>query len=196
MKNDTYKNVQFTFQIGLHGDDLNILEYIMKNIKCGHISKSKNRVNFFVNDMNSLLNIIIPIFEDKNLNSSKYHHFLLFKKAVMLTKDKKHLSDEGKLEIIKLKKEMQNLSGKWLPNSINNKINITKHWLAGFIDAEGSFSTNKLKPRFKLENHFLELELYNKIKEFITSGSLLLTKPRVNRNNSNPTLVLEINKIR
>ena len=196
LKNNTYKNVQFTFQIGLHADDLEVLEYIMNNIKCGHISKSNNRVNFFVNDINSLLCIIIPIFDYVNLNSSKYHHFLFFKKAVMLTKNKKHLSDEGKLEIIQLKNEMQKLSGKWIPSSINNKISITKHWLAGFIDAEGTFSTNRYVPRFKLENHIRELELYNKIKEFITTGNVLLTTPRIYRVNSNPTVVLEINKVK
>lgn len=114
----------------------------------------------------------------------------------MLKKDKKHLSNEGKLKIIKYKKEMQSMSGKWIPSSINNKINITKYWLAGFIDAEATFSTNKYIPRFKLENHIRELELYNKIKEFITTGNVLLTKPRVYRDNSNPTIVMEINKIK
>jgi hypothetical protein len=84
----------------------------MNTLKCGHISKSKDRVNYFVNDINSLLYIIIPIFEDVNLNSSKYHHFLLFRKAVLLTKDKNHLLDKGKLEIIRYQKEMQNMSGK------------------------------------------------------------------------------------
>ena len=195
LKDNTYKSVQFIFQIDLHSDDLNVLEYIMNMIKCGHISKSKDKVNFFVNDINSLLYIIIPIFDYVNLNSSKYHHFLLFKKAVLLTKDKNHLSDKGKLDIIEYKKKMSNMSGKWIPNSINDKIIITKHWLAGFMDGEASFSTYKYVPRFKLENHIRELELYNKIKEFITTGNVLLTTPRVNRDNSNPTIVLEINKI-
>ena len=196
LKDNTYKNAQFTFQIGLHADDIKVLEYIMNTLKCGHISKSKDKINYFVNDINSLLHVIIPIFDRVNFNSSKYHHFLLFKKAVMLTKNKKHLSNEGKLEIIKFKKEMQKLSGKWIPSSINNKISITKHWLAGFTDAEGTFSTSRYVPRFKLENHVRELELYNKIKEFITTGNVLLTTPRVYRDNSNPTVVLEVNKIR
>jgi len=53
-------------------------------------------------------------------------------------------------------------------------------------------------PRFKLENHIKELELYNKIKEFLSVGNVLFTAspPRVNRVNSNPTIVLEINKVR
>jgi len=112
LKNNTFNNVQFTFQIGLHKDEIKVLEYIMNTLKCGHISKSGNKVNFFVNDQPSLLNIIIPLFDYVNLNSSKYHHYVAFKKAVMLIKDKKHLLTEGKLEIIETKKLMQSMSGK------------------------------------------------------------------------------------
>lgn len=191
-----FKSVQFTFQIGLHKDDIKVLEYIMNTLKCGHISKSKDRINYFVNDQNSLLHIIIPIFDHFNLNSSKYHHFMLFKKAVLLSKDKNHLSEKGKIDIINFQREMQNMTGNWVPNSIINKINITKYWLAGFIDGDGTFSTNKFVPRFKLENHVKELELYNKIKEFISIGNVIITNCRVNRINSNPTIVLEINKIK
>ena len=194
-ENTTYKSAQFTFQIGLHKDELEVLEYIKNTLKCGHISKSKDKVNYFVNDINSLLYVIIPIFDCVNLNSSKYHHFVLFKNAVLLTKNKSHLSAEGKLAIIGYKKEMQKFSDKWIPSSIKEKINITKYWLAGFIDAEATFSTNKYVPRFKLENHVKEIELYNKIREFLKTGNVLLTKPREYRVNSNITIVLEINKV-
>jgi hypothetical protein len=53
-------------------------------------------------------------------------------------------------------------------------------------------------PRFKLENHIKELELYNKIKEFLNVGNVFFTASpsRVDRVNSNPTIVLEINKVR
>jgi hypothetical protein len=43
---------------------------------------------------------------------------------------------------------MQSMSGKWIPSSINNKIKITRYWLAGFIDApiplRGSSINNKI----------------------------------------------------
>jgi len=195
LENTTYKYAQFTFQIGLHKDEIEVLEYIKNTLKCGHITKSKDKVNYFVNDINSLLYVIIPIFDYVNLNSSKYHHFVLFKKAVLLTKNKGHLSAEGKLAIIDYKKEMQKFSGKWIPGSIKDKINISKYWLAGFIDAEATFSTNKYVPRFKLENHIKELELYNEIREFFKTGNVLLTTPREYKVNSNPTIVLEINKV-
>lgn len=195
---NTFKNVQFTFQIGLHIDDIETLQYIKDNLKCGHISKSGNRVNYFVNDINSLINVIIPVFTNFSLNSSKFHHFMLFKKAVLSTKNKFHLSNQGKLDILKLKKEMQNMSGRWVPDSIKS-IKITKYWLAGFIDAEGTFSTSRYVPRFKLENHVKELELYNKIKEFLAlhniQANVVLTMPRVYNIHSNATIVLEVNKI-
>jgi heme/copper-type cytochrome/quinol oxidase subunit 3 len=139
LTDNTFKNVQFTFQIGLHKDEIKVLEYIMYSLNCGHISKSKDRINYFVNDINSLTYVIIPIFNYINLNSSKYHHFTLFKKAVMLIKDKNYKLNKGKLEIIKCQTEMQNMSGKWIPNSISSNINITKYWLAGFIDRDGIF---------------------------------------------------------
>lgn len=88
LQENTFKNVQFTFQIGLHIDDIETLQYIKDNLKCGHISKSGNRVNYFVNDINSLINVIIPVFTNFSLNSSKFHHFMLFKKAVLSTKNK------------------------------------------------------------------------------------------------------------
>lgn len=87
LSENTFKNAQFTFQIGLHKDDEPVLNYIMNSLKCvakHDISKSKNRINYFVNDRNSLLHVILPIFDSVNLNSSKYHHFVLFKKAVTL----------------------------------------------------------------------------------------------------------------
>jgi len=37
--------------------------------------------------------------------------------------------------------------------------------------------------------------LYNKIKEFLSVGNVILTSPRVDRVNSNPTVILEINKV-
>ena len=98
---------QFTFQIGLHKDDEPVLNYIMNTLKCvakHDISKSKDRRNYFVKDRNYLLHVILPIFDSVNLNSSKYHPFVLFKKAVTFVKDKSHLSHLGKLVIIKCKK--------------------------------------------------------------------------------------------
>ena len=194
LEENTFKNLQLTFQIGLHKDEIKTLEYIKNTLKCGHISQSKNRINYFVNDINSLANILLPLFDNVNLNSSKYHSYLLFKKATLLVANKQHFSENGKLEIINLQKEMQSMHGAWIPISCP-KISITKYWLAGFIDAEATFSTNKYVPRFKLENHIRELELYRNIRNFLGKGNLLMGKVRKDRPNSNPVIILEVNKI-
>jgi len=97
-----------TFQIGLHIDDLFTLEYIKNNLNCGHISISGKKCNYFINDKDSLLQILLPIFNFIKLNSSKYHQFILFEKAVNFINDKKHLSKEDKLEMIKFYHEMKN----------------------------------------------------------------------------------------
>lgn len=74
-------------------------------------------------------------------------------------------------------------------------INITDFWLGGFTDGDGTFSTSKLVPRLKYENHIKELELFLKIQEYLKSGKLIITKPRLDRPGSNATVVLEFNVI-
>jgi hypothetical protein len=98
-----------TYQIGLHIDDLFILEYIKNKLNCGHISISGPKCNYFINDKDSLLQILLPILNFTKLNSSKYHQFILFEKVVIFIfiKDKKHLSKEGKLEMIKFYHELK-----------------------------------------------------------------------------------------
>lgn len=78
-----------SFQIGLHIDDLSILEYIKNKLNCGHISISWKRCNYFINDKDSLLQILLPIFNNTKLNSSKYPEFIIFEKAVNFINEKK-----------------------------------------------------------------------------------------------------------
>lgn len=95
LNNNTYSTAMLTFQITLHLNDFPLLEYIKENLNCGHISISGSRCNYFVNDKDSLIEVILPLFNYVNLNSSKFYQFIVFEKAVNLIKDKKHLSAEG-----------------------------------------------------------------------------------------------------
>jgi hypothetical protein len=83
-----------------------VLEFIKHNLQCGKISISEpnNNCNFFVNDAFSLINIILPIFNYVQLNSSKYSQFKVFEGSVKLLKDKSHLTIEGKKKMIDFKK--------------------------------------------------------------------------------------------
>ena len=184
-----------TFQIGLHIDDLPILEYIKNKLNCGHISISGNKCNYFINDKDSLLQILLPIFNLLKLNSSKYYQFIIFEKAVNLINEKKHLSKEGKLEMIKYYHEMKDNYLAPTSKELNNSP-ITVFWLGGFTDGDASFSILNIKPRLKFENHIKELELFNRIKDFLNiSNKLNINKPRIDRPNSNATVSLEITNI-
>jgi cytochrome c oxidase subunit 3 len=163
LKENNYTNAMLTFQIGLHIDDLSLLEYIKNKLNCGHISITTSRCNYFVNDKTSLIQVILPIFNFIKLNSSKYYQFLIFEKAVNLIKEKKHLSPEGKLEMLKFYKEMKISSCKQAPASQSKEINnipLTINWLGGFTDGDSTFSIFKYKPRIRFENHIKELKIY------------------------------------
>ena len=73
-----------TFQIGLHINHLNTLKLIQSKLHCGLISINKNKCNLFVNDIFSIINVILPIFDYFKLNSSK---ILLLKIAAMVRKE-------------------------------------------------------------------------------------------------------------
>lgn len=72
-----YTSAMLTLKISLHLDDKKALERIKNQLQCGKISVSErnNKCNFFVNDIFSLVNIIQPIFENVQLNSSKNFQF-------------------------------------------------------------------------------------------------------------------------
>ena len=98
LKDNKYNSFNLTYQITLHLDDLHVLEYIKNKLNAGKISKSGYRCNYFVNDQKSLINVIVPIFNFMELKSSKYFQYLIFKKAVNLLINKKHLTPKGKLK--------------------------------------------------------------------------------------------------
>jgi hypothetical protein len=180
-----------TFQIGLHIDDLKVLETIKHKLQCGNISISKinNRCNYFVNDIYSLVHIILPIFYYVPLKSSKYYQYQVFKEAVNLFNNKMHLTPEGKAIIIDCKNKLNK------DFTIPEPIIITDAWLLGFIEGDGSFSTSGSVPRLKFENHIKEMKLLEKIQNYLGTGSLITKVRKYQGLNYNPTVILEINKI-
>jgi hypothetical protein len=191
LNNNSYSSVTLTYQIGLHLDDLKVLELIQTKLQCGKITISKvdNRCNFFVNDAFSLINSILPIFNYVKLNSSKFSQFKVFEAAVKLLIDKIHLTTEGKIKMIDYK---ENLNKDY---KLPDQINITDNWLLGFIEGDGCFSTSGLNPRLKFENHIKELKLLQEIKNFIGYGSVIIKKRKYRGFNESPTVVLDITRI-
>lgn len=191
LQGNTYNSLVLTFQIGLHIDDLCILEYIKDKLNCGYISKSGNKCNYFVNDQKSLINVVLPIFNYVELKSSKYHQYLVFEKAVKLLINKKHLRPLGRLEILEHYKNMQIVN---INSTARENMEIDPYWLVGFTEGDGSFSTNKLIPRLKYENNIKEYELFKSILNYFKTGNL----SKLNRYPTAPNrsfVILEINNI-
>ena len=187
-QDNKYNSLILTFQIGLHIDDLEVLKFIQKKLGCGKITISKNRCNFFVNDQASLINIIVPVFNLVPLKSSKYFQFLIFEKAVTLIKNKGHLTDRGRNEIIKFYQEIKNPSIYLEASPALSHLN--KYWLGGFVDGDASFSARLNRPVFKFENHVKELPLFRAIVDYFQFGNT-----RTTGNNSTQMVILEFNNI-
>ena len=197
--NGTYfSSIVLTFQIGLHIDDHKVLEFIQKKLHCGNISCSGKKCNFYVSDKEDLFNIIIPLFNSRLLNSTKYFQFLNFRDAAAIVQNKEHHSAVGVAELIKLRLANKDILAKPKSDGTINRtnVNITKYWLVGFIEGDATFSVvGRKSPRLKFENHHKEHDLFLKIAAFFKAGTVLNNKPRPNRPTHSPTVSLDYREI-
>jgi hypothetical protein len=56
--------------------------------------------------VDQLFSLVIPHFDDYPLISQKYADYILFRKAVLLIRNKEHLTKEGLQEIVSIKASM------------------------------------------------------------------------------------------
>jgi hypothetical protein len=80
------KTVNFRFTINLHSDDIEILHKIANTLGIGkvYLIKNRNSAVYTVNNFNDILKIILPIFKQFPLQTSKNLDFICFSKAVQL----------------------------------------------------------------------------------------------------------------
>lgn len=143
--------VSFKFKISQSVYNEKLIYFIKKELGIGNINKSGEMINYVVSKREDLINIIFPIFDNYKLLSSKRYNYLKFKECVLiLEEEEKNLSRNSKIELISYIKSLNipknyksdaffNLKIEDI-NSENdvNKI-LSKSWLTGFIEAEGSF---------------------------------------------------------
>lgn len=102
-----------------------------------------------------IIQYILPIFDSYPLLTSKYFKYDIFKKAILIMNDSSLSNEEKDKKISYLKSQclpINYISPAW--NSINNQVTsvlgamtiITKSWLIGFTEAEGSFYIVKKGP--------------------------------------------------
>lgn len=141
--NSFFKLTQSTY-------NLRALYFIKNQLGAGsiYIDNDCNKGDFRIRDRKTIGSIILPIFDKYPLLTSKYFSYLKFKKAYEIlenpnlsTKDKDNL-------LLELKNEQMltnYISPAW--KTVNFEVNNTnqaktvmsKYWLIGFTEAEGSF---------------------------------------------------------
>lgn len=175
------RGANFAFTIALHVDDLAVLEYIKDKLGIGTVTvKSTVHVCVFTVTNREGLYKLIFIFDKYNLNTTKYQDYLDFRKAFILYQERDlnlYKLDKNIIidQIIGLKNSM-NKQRTCLDNNIfslhTNKTGITKSWLLGFIEAEGSFfiSRTDIEPSFSIELSSAQLFLLESIKDFLINS--------------------------
>lgn len=140
--------LQFCFEISLHVDDTNLLNYLQNCLGLGKIYIKNNRSTFIVRNLNDVA-VIIDIFSRNTLNTFKHLNFLDFKLAYDLytKKDLEGAADKILTRILEIKGQMNK-------NRINfdlgkdHVINITLDWFLGFLEGEGCFNYSPDKNLF------------------------------------------------
>ena len=144
----------FTFKIGQSKYNLRLLYYIKSNLAVGSVSVPESKDNtaeFRIRNYQHIIQYILPIFDKYPLLTSKHFNYALFKKAILIMADPS-LSIEQKDKLIneiKVKSELgiptDYVSPAWsiIDNTINSREDaikvMSKSWLIGFTEAEGSF---------------------------------------------------------
>jgi LAGLIDADG endonuclease len=136
------------YKIALSRYNLRALYYIKKQLGVGSVTKDNTKGQFFIRDRKTLETIICPIFDKYPLLTSKQFNYLKFKQALSILNNTCLTKDEKDKKLFALKNELMPdnyISPVWnnidLPFKSVNDINniMSKPWLVGFIEAEGSF---------------------------------------------------------
>nr|YP_203314.1 orf327 [Zancudomyces culisetae]AAW49481.1 orf327 [Zancudomyces culisetae] len=135
------------FIISQHIKDELLILSIKNFFNCGIIIKNKKEIQYVVNSINDLINIIIPHFDKYPLKYGKYTSYLIFKNIIEKMKNKQHLTQKGLIDIINLTYIMNPLG----------KRKINKKELFEFLKIKDFSISDENNPYtdFSLSNKFL-----------------------------------------
>lgn len=143
-----------TFKISQNTYNLRALYYIKQQLGVGSVSvetnpnRELNIASYRIIDLKLLANLIFPIFDQYPLLTTKYLNYSKFKQAYTILEDPKFtkLERNSLIETLLLIKPTESyISPAWdkvtLPLADANEAKkvISKPWLIGFVEAEGSF---------------------------------------------------------
>lgn len=158
------KGIYLKFTLGFHIDDLPALKLIKNKLGFGRIYTYKKSCYYIITKKENILKVI-SIFDVYTLNSSKNLDFLDFKKAFYLYFERTNLTKELINQILELKNNMNTKR----TNFKMSQVIISKSWLLGFIEGDGSFSLNRttIEPIFSIQLTESQLPLLIEIKKYL-----------------------------
>jgi LAGLIDADG endonuclease len=136
------------FKIAQSRYNLRILFYIKRSLGIGSVTKDNTKGQILIRDRQKIAKFILPIFDKYPLLTSKQFNYEKFKEAFYILEDSSLSKEEKDKKLFYLKSkevDLNYISPVWnkacLPlESVNDLNNVmTKPWLVGFIEAEGSF---------------------------------------------------------
>jgi len=179
------------YKIALSRYNLRALFYIKKQLGIGSVTQDNNKGQILIRDRKKLEKYIFPIFDKYPLLTSKQFNYEKFKQAFFILENNSFTKEEKDIKLFELKtKSIPNnyISPVWnnikLPLKTVNNVSgiITKPWLVGFIEAEGSFylvskdstrivhGLNYISPTIL---HLSDTSSYEEIKSIVSMGWLV-----------------------
>jgi len=100
------KAVQLSFILTQHLRDEQLMKGLIEYLNCGKFKVRKDACDLTVVSIKDINEKIIPFFTKYNLHGIKNLNFIDFSKAAKIMETKKHLTQEGLNEIVKIKSNM------------------------------------------------------------------------------------------
>ena len=133
-----------TFKIDQSRYNLKLLFYIKNKLGAGKVKQSGNAASFVIRDRKLLNQYIFPIFDKYSLLTSKQFNYLKFRKAYSILENPNLNALQRNTQLLEIYRKpipVNYTSPVW-NNNLSDSIaynTMTKAWLVGFIEAEGSF---------------------------------------------------------
>lgn len=209
-------NSQFGFHISIvysisaeiNPLNLKLLEQVKEYFGgVGSISRSGNMYNYEVSSIKSLVNVR-KHFEEFPLQTTKYVHFKLWCEVMDIIEKKEHLTKLGFTKVLSIKSVFpKGLSAKLLevyskesiipiskPVFEPSTMKLDHNWIAGFVQADGTFGLNYTKqprmllgytcqPQFRVTQHERDLIILKRIIDSMGCGTMV--KPSGDRDRYN-----------
>lgn len=96
-------SVTLLFKIELHRDDIEILHKIAQTLGIGKValSKTRNSAYFYVGNINEIVTVLNPIFQEFSLQTSKHLDYMCFYEAALLKINGRFSAEIAKIKDMK-----------------------------------------------------------------------------------------------